>query len=323
MMNALRITKDTAGSAAPSLSVTKVAIPQRTPGSLLVKIYAAAINPSDVLNASGGFPHTTFPRIPGRDFAGVIVESDSAELIGQRVFGTSGNSLSFSQDGAHAEYCIVTANSVAPMPGNLTFSQASSIGTPFTTAFIALERAQTTSTDSVLVLGASGAVGSATVQLARLKGCKVITAGRSSNTDINTQADPQLTKVNELTDGHGVDIVIDTVGDPTLMRAALDVLAVRGRISFIAAPRTGSTEGTFDMKNLYRREASIIGCNSLKYTIDEMGDVLRKLAPSFESGALKTEQDERLIKVGLGNDALDAYAKIKSRAGGKYIITVL
>jgi NADPH2:quinone reductase len=113
-----------------------------------------------------------------------------------------------------------------------------------------------------------------------------------------------------------VDIVIDTVGDPTLMRAALDVLAVRGRISFIAAPRTGSTEGTFDMKNLYRREASIIGCNSLKYTVDEMGDVLRKLAPSFESGALKTEQDERLIKVGLGNDALDAYAKIKSRAGG-------
>ncbi|KAH8548223.1 zinc-type alcohol dehydrogenase-like protein [Umbelopsis sp. PMI_123] len=291
MMNALRITKDTAGSAATSLSVTKVPIPQRTPGSLLVKIYAAAINPSDVLNASGGFPHTTFPRIPGRDFAGVIVESDSAELIGQRVLGTSGNSLSFSQDGAHAEYCIVTANSVALMPGNLTFSQASSIGTPFTTAFIALERAQTTSTNSVLVLGASGAVGSAAVQ--------------SSNTDINTPADPQLTKVNELTDGHGVDIVIDTVGDPALMRAALDVLAVRGRISYIAAPRTGSTEGTFDMKNLYRTEQSIIGCSSLKYTIDEMGD------------------DERLIKVGLGNDALDAYAKIKSRAGGKYIITFL
>ncbi|CAO3667860.1 unnamed protein product [Umbelopsis vinacea] len=307
MMNALRISKDTAGSAAPSLSVTKVPIPQRTPGSLLVKIYAAAINPSDVLNASGGFPYTTFPRIPGRDFAGVIVESDSAELIGQRVFGTSGNSLSFSQDGTHAEYCIVTANSVAPMPGNLTFSQASSIGTPFTTAFIALERAQTTSTNSVLVLGASGAVGSSAVQLARLKGCKVITAGRSSNTDINTLADPQLTEVNELTDGQGVDIVIDTVGDPALMRAALDVLAVRGRLSYIAAPRTEMSK-------------SIIGCNSLMYTVEEMGDVLRQLTPHFESGAIKTEQDERLIKVGLGDDALDAYGKIKSRAGGKYII---
>jgi hypothetical protein len=54
-----------------------------------------------------------------------------------------------------------------------------------------------------------------------------------------------------------------------------------------------------------------------------MEDVLRQLTPHFASGAIKTEQDERLIEVGLGDDALDAYAKIKSRAGGKYIITGL
>jgi threonine dehydrogenase-like Zn-dependent dehydrogenase len=111
------------------------------------------------------------------------------------------------------------------------------------------------------------------VQLARLKRCKVIDSRKIQN----SLADPQLTKVNELTDDHGVDIVIDTIGDPALMRAALDVLAVRGRLSYIAAPRTGSTDGTFDMKNLYRNEQSIIGCNSLTNTNEEMEDVLRQL----------------------------------------------
>jgi NADPH2:quinone reductase len=79
-------------SSPPSLITTTLPIPLPKPTYVLVKVHAAAINPSDVLNASGAFSYTTFPRVPGRDFAG-IVESGSSELQGKPVYGTSGNSL--------------------------------------------------------------------------------------------------------------------------------------------------------------------------------------------------------------------------------------
>src|SRR2546423_14940489 len=57
------------------------------PGELLVQVHAAAVNPSDVKNVLGAFPHTTVPRTPGRDFAGVV-EAGPSEWVGRRVFGT-------------------------------------------------------------------------------------------------------------------------------------------------------------------------------------------------------------------------------------------
>ena len=232
------------------------------PTYVLVNVHAAAINPSDVLNASGAFSYTTFPRVPGRDFAS-IVESGPPELQGKPVYGTSGNSLSFTEDGVHAEYCVVPGDAVATMPKNFTFAQAASVGIPWTTTFIVPHHAQTIATETVLVLGATGAVGSAVVQLTRAKGCKVITGSRRQTTDINILTDPELTEARVLRDSRGVDVVVDTIGNAALMRNALNILAPRGRLAFISASRSGTTELTFDMKQLYRKEQSIVGCNSV------------------------------------------------------------
>jgi NADPH2:quinone reductase len=320
-MKALRLVKDAFDAVKPSLRSVTVPIPKVTPGFMLVKIHAAAINPSDVLNSVGGFPYTTYPRIPGRDFAGVVQEGPAAS-IGMRVFGSSGRSISFTQDGTHAEYCLVPERAAAPMPSNLTFAQAACIGVPWSTAHIVLHRAHVQPTDTVLVLGATGAVGSAAVQLARSMGCRVLTAARRDTADINLLKDPELAGAKELTEGIGPDLIVDTIGDPILMRNSIRVLAVHGRISYIAAPRTGEVDFSFNMKDLYRAEHSIVGCNSLQYSAEKIGAILSGLKTGFEVGHYKAIGDQELIKISHGEEVLEAYEAVKKREGKKFVIAI-
>ena len=320
MMKALLVTRESP-SVPTQLSFTTLPKPSLKPGYALVKIRAAAINPSDVLNSKGNFPHTVFPRIPGRDFAGVV-EDGPAELIGKAVFGTSGNQLSYTEDGTHAEYALVPAEALALKPSTLTFAQAATLGVPWSTANIALSRGGAKTGEIVLVIGATGAVGQAAVELAQVKGCKAITASRRDTTDINLLKDLDFSKVKELTNGHGVDVVIDTVGDHVIMRSILDhALAVRGRLSYIAA-RANHTELTFDMKQLYRNEQSIVGCNSVNYTAKEMGECLQSIVPEFEKGTLTACADDKLVKVNLGQEAVDAYKWVPEHSGEKVIICI-
>jgi NADPH:quinone reductase len=319
-MQALILTKSSPSSP-PSLSTTTLPIPKVNPGYALVKICAARINPSDVLNMNGSFPYTTFPRVPGRDYAGIVVDGPP-ELISKKVYGTSGNAFSFTEDGAHAEYALVKETALAPMPSNLSYEQAAMLGVPWTTASVVLNRGHATANEYVLVLGANGAVGSAVVELALERGCKVITASRRSTTDVNTVEDSQLSKVLSITNGHGADCVVDTVGDPVLMSAALGVLARKGRISYIAAPRSGSTSFTFDMTTLYRKEHSIVGCNSLNYTPDETAEMLRSLTPAFEKGSLSVSSEDQLTIVKLGEEAVGGYAQVKGHSGMKVVIVM-
>ena len=302
----------------PSLTLSTIPIPAVTPDTVLVKIRAAAINPSDILNADGGFPHTTFPRVPGRDYAGVVADGPS-EFLGQEVYGTSGNSLGFLIDGSHAQYCLIPRDSLAPKPLNLSFAQAATVGVPFTTAALALRRANLQSSDVVLVLGASGAVGSAACQLARERGCRVLTATRRDGSDVNLATDPELKSAKTLTNGKGPDIVIDTTGSPTLVKAALLCMATRGRLSYISSPRKGSTDFTFDMKQLYREEKSLIGCNSVLAALSETAMDLRAMKAAFESENLHVPKEDELEKVHI-DDAVKAYDSVRNGDGKKYVI---
>jgi len=318
-MKALRLTRETAGS--PTVvSLVELPKPALIPNHVLIKVHASAIHPSDVLNAHGGFPFTTFPRVPGRDYAGTIVEGP-ADRIGEEVYGTSGFTHAFTVDGFHAEYCLVSEDAVAPKPKNLSFVQAACVGVPFTTGSLVLRRVNTSPTDVVLVTGASGAVGSATVQLAKSKGSRVITATRSDSDDINTSKDPELTGVNALTQGRGVDVIVDTVGQPALVQAAVAKLAQGGRLSFIAAPRSGSTELIVDMKEFYREERILVGCNSLKYSAAQMAKELAAISPSFEKGLLKAAGAGEWTEMKL-EDGVEAYEKASTRGAGKFVIVM-
>lgn len=302
-MKALQVRKD---GSATTVNIEDLPQPRPSTGQVLVKIRASAVQPSDVLNSKGVFANTTFPRTLGRDFAGTVVEGPP-ELTGKDVFGTSGPTFSFTEDGAQAEYALLGVDAIALKPKQLSFEQAALLGTPFTTANLTLKRANAAPGETVLVLGATGAVGSWVVKLARAYGCKTIGVGRHG-TDLDSTADPTLSTAKDLTDGKGPDIAIDTVGDLNLTKAAIEVLAPLGRLCTITAPRSGSTELAVDVTSLYRRQISLIGCNSLAYSQAEMAQLLtRDLVPLVESGKLQAPELGNTVRLSLG-EALEAYS---------------
>jgi NADPH2:quinone reductase len=318
-MRALTLTANS--TTKPTLALAIVPKPALPPSSVLVKIKAAAINPSDILNANGGFHHTTFPRIPGRDYAGIVVDGPP-EIVGQEVYGTSGSSLGFEVNGTHAEYCSIPFDCLAPKPSKLSFAQAATVGVPFTTAALILRRANLQLGEVVLVLGASGAVGSAVCQLARSLGCRVLAASRSDMADLNIAKDPELSAVKSLTNSEGADVVVDTTGSPALMNAALLALAPRGRLAYIAAPRKGSTDFTFDMKQLYRDEKMIIGCNSVLTDQRETARELEAMIARFDDGSLQATQDTDLEMIGM-DEAVEAYEIMQNGKDRKKFVIVI
>lgn len=305
-MKALRVSKS---DATTSLAIEDVPIPSSGPGELLVKIRASSVQPADILNSKGGFPITTFPRTLGKDFAGTVV-SGPDHLKGKDIYGTSGSTFSFTVDGGQAEYAVVPEAGVAIKPTALSFEQAASVGTPFTTAAVALERAGTGNGDAVMVLGATGSVGGAVMQIAKAMGCRTISVGRHG-TDVNSVEDPNLLKAKELTGGKGPDVVVDTVGDFALTKAAFDVLADKGRLSIITAPRQGSTEMAVDIKALYRRQVTIVGCNTAALWQESLAEKLGQMAAKFESGELVAPEEKSMSLLPI-EKAVEAYeGKVK------------
>lgn len=316
MMKALQLTRVTS-SVPPTFAKANLPLPRPKSGYALVQIHYASVQPSDRMNAQGGFPYTTFPRIPGRDYSGVVVDvaddtNDAKSWIGKSVYGTSGSTLGFGVDGTHAQYCLVPQAALVEKPAPLSHIQAATVGVPFTTALMCLRRAQVTANDIVLVLGSKGAVGSAAVQMAKALGAKqVLTAARrdDSKPDIllATQDLAALLKdrISALTNGHGVDVVIDTVGDPALMSATMKQLANNGRFAWIAAPRGNVDKSiSLDIFQAYRKGLSLLGCNSASPTVEEMAEQLRFMSDWIDRGLLKA-QDEKDFNVVTLDDAIE------------------
>jgi NADPH:quinone reductase len=104
-----------------NLKIEDLPMPVPEVGEVLVKVFAAAINPSDPKNVLGKMEETRLPRVPGRDFAGRVVAGDS-EWDGKLVFGTGGD-LGFGRDGSHAEFVTVPVEGLVEMPPELTHEQ--------------------------------------------------------------------------------------------------------------------------------------------------------------------------------------------------------
>jgi NADPH:quinone reductase-like Zn-dependent oxidoreductase len=100
------------------LQVCDVEKPRAAEGQVLVQVWSAGLNPSDVKNAAGALKHTTLPRTPGRDGAGIVVEG-RADLKGAEVWVTGG-ALGFTMDGCHAEYVLLPEAAVRRKPDSLT-----------------------------------------------------------------------------------------------------------------------------------------------------------------------------------------------------------
>ncbi|MFY9971536.1 MAG: alcohol dehydrogenase catalytic domain-containing protein, partial [Roseiarcus sp.] len=156
------------------LELVELAAPALDAGTALVRVMAASINPSDVKNVAGTMKQTTLPRIPGRDFAGVV-EAGPAQWIGAEVWGTGGD-VGITRDGTHAEMIAVPTASLRRKPGPLSFDEAASVGVNYMAAWLGIEAAGLKAGETVLLIGAGGGVGSAAAQIARRLGARVIGA---------------------------------------------------------------------------------------------------------------------------------------------------
>ena len=290
--------------------------PEARPGEALVQVHGAAINPSDVRNVLGRFPFTTVPRVPGRDFSGAVLKGPS-DLIGREVFG-SARDLGYTRDGSHAEVLSVPVEVLALKPARISFEEAAGLGVPFVTAWQSvLAAGDLKEGETILILGASGAVGSAAAQLAKNKKAKILgTISKATSLErvkslpvdhwIALDQEELLEKVKSLTDGKGVDLVFDTVGNP-LFETGLKCLAQRGRQVCIASP---DPVVHFNLLDFYHKESTLKGVDSLKLSFTESGDILRELAQWIEMGKITPPK----VEVVLFDQALEAYGKIASGA---------
>jgi NADPH:quinone reductase-like Zn-dependent oxidoreductase len=268
-----------------ALRFRELDMPVAAPGEVLVEIRAAGLNPSDVKNVLGRFPYTTLPRIPGRDFAGVIL-SGPEHLRGQEVWG-SGRELGFTQDGSHAQYMRLPASAVALKPASMSFSQAAAVGVPYITALDALDRCQVVQGTRVLIIGA-GAVGSAAFLLAKSRGAWPLMAVRrreilehyleSGDEAILLRGESDLAPaVAQAFDGSACEVVFDTTG--FWLPAAIDAVGRFGRIAVVAAPVSGVVE--VPILSLYRRGGVILGVNSALYSMQDCVPFLNRIGEHF------------------------------------------
>lgn len=260
----------------------------------LVRVKAAGLNPSDLMNVKGAFHYTSLPRVPGRDYAGVVEEGPN-EWIGRLVWG-SGAELGFSQDGTYSEFVAVPSSSLVEKPANLSFAAGAAAGVPFATAYQAIvQAAKIQAGETAFITGATGAVGLAACQIAFEKGARVIGlvkhVARVEGIEFIQSHEDVVARIRELTAGRGVDVCLDTVSGP-VFQAVVAALATDGRLAVIVAKGDGKV--TLDLRDLYRRRLQLLGVNSLLVDTRETAEIYRELNPLIEAGKLRSDEPQQI-----------------------------
>jgi NADPH:quinone reductase-like Zn-dependent oxidoreductase len=227
------------------LKLEKVPVLEPGTGQVLIRVYAASVNPAD-WGALGRAPAAGAPltRIPGLDVSGVIIAvgpSVTDRSVGMPVFGMvdhSGNSL----NGGFAQYSVANASSTAPKPRNLSYAQAAGLGVVGVTALRALDAGNVQSGQHVLITGVAGGVGSSAAQIAVARGAIVL--GTASPRHASFVHELGVYKFIDYTQGNvasqagPTDVVIDTVGGSE----AIDAFhTVKPGGHFVSIARAGVT----------------------------------------------------------------------------------
>lgn len=294
------------------LEVERAPRPALSAGEALVRVGSAAVNPSDAKATLGLMPHAVWPRTPGRDFAGIVVDGP-AEWVDREVWG-SGGELGISRDGSHSSWLAIPVRALRAKPAALSLDEAGSVGVPFVTAYEGFRRSGLPQAGQVvLVLGANGKVGQAAVQLAAQAGATVIAVQRSAGPlpgwtppGVHVlQADGFVERVRALSNGHGADIVYNTVGSP-YFQAANDAMAKKGVQILIA---TQDRAIPFDIFRFYRGMHTYVGIDSLALDCVACAERLAAMAPGFEARTLRPYpiEDDAVYPI---DDAMHAYRRV-------------
>ncbi len=241
-------------------------IAELNPGENQIKIEVKAIgvNPVDTYIRAGIYPiKPDLPYTPGKDGSGIITQIGSEvklKKVGDRVYTCGCIS------GSYAEELICDEDQAFILPENCSFLTGAALGVPYSTAYIALNlRAHAAAGETVLIHGASGAVGLAAIQIAKSSGLQVIgTAGTEQGLKLlqdqgviaalNHNQDNYLDPVIDLTSGAGVDVILEMLANVNLDND-LKLLALNGRVVIIGS--RGTVE--IDPRDTMGKNASILG----------------------------------------------------------------
>ncbi|MEL6670878.1 MAG: NAD(P)-dependent alcohol dehydrogenase [Bacteroidota bacterium] len=226
------------------LSFSEVPLPPVKANQVLVKVRASGLNPIDCEIRKGRMQVVTgnrFPRIPGCDFAGDIVEVGRKVKgfeIGDAVYGMAETFTG----GAYAEYLTISPGEIAPKPDNLSYEEAAAIPLAALTALQAYQNLGNIRPGmEVFIHGASGGVGVFAIQLAKAFGAKVTASASFRNTDLLKElgADRTIdyTRQNVLSLGQKFDIFFDVYGNQSLAKARKSLRPQGRYISTIPNPR--------------------------------------------------------------------------------------
>jgi NADPH:quinone reductase-like Zn-dependent oxidoreductase len=314
----------------------EVPTPEPGQGEVLIKVHAVSVNRTlDAVVRAGKYARpVTLPMTPGVDPSGVVVKLGpgvTGRKIGDRVtvqlrFGPGGGVDSIRNLGVHAwggyaEYVRALADRTAIVPDKLDFATATVVSRHAPTAFTLLrEHAKLEAGEWVLVMGAAGGLGSIGVQVAKYMGAKVIAAAGAddrvkvgldlgADAGINYRSQDLAAEAMRITDGKGVNVVFENIGDPTTFPKALASMARRGRL--VTAGGHGGTSVPLDVNRLYQNHLRIIGA-----TGETPADVDLSLKAAAE-GRFKGLID----KIMPLSQAVQAHELVESREGlGKVVL---
>jgi NADPH2:quinone reductase len=274
------------------LKLEEIPTPKPAAGQVLVRIHAAGVNPYDTYMRAGTYAiKPPLPYTPGSDAAGVV------EAIGEGVKKVKPGDRVYTArtvTGAYAEYALALEGQVHELPEKISFGQGAGVWVPYGTAYHALyHSAQAHASETVLVHGASGGVGSAAVQIARAMGLTIFgTAGTQKGIDLvkregaNQVFDHSKTgyqeEIMKATGGRGVDIILEMLANVNLA-SDLKLLALNGRVIIIG----NRGEISINPRDLMSRRASARGFTLWGLTAGEEVDIHAGIIAGLRSGTLR------------------------------------
>jgi NADPH2:quinone reductase len=274
------------------LTLKEIPTPSPAVGQVLVRIHAAGVNPYDTYMRNGTYAiKPPLPYTPGSDGAGVVEavgEGVNRVKPGDRVY------VAKTLTGAYAEFALTMESQVHPLPAKITYAQGAGVWVPYGTAYHALYQcARARAGETLLIHGASGGVGIASVQIARAMGMIVLgTAGTKKGLELvkregahhvfdHTQPG-YLEQILKVTSRQGVDLILEMLANVNLAKD-LKLLAFQGRVVVIGS----RGDVTITPRDLMTRRASIHSFTLWGITEAEDKEIHAGIVAGLEDGTLR------------------------------------
>lgn len=272
-------------------------LPRPATGEVLIKVAAAGVNRPDVMQREGNYnPPPGASPVPGLEIAGEVValgDGVSDLQLGDKVCALVGG-------GGYAQYCVAPSLQCLPVPKGLSLLEAAALPENYFTVWTnVFERGGLKAGETILIHGGSSGIGTTAIQLAREFGARIFTTvGNSEKAQacldlgaeraINYRDEDYVSVVKELTDGKGVDLILDMVGGDYIPRD-IEALAIEGRLVQIAFQKPSKME--FDFLPMMLKRLTLTGSTLRPRSVEQKAAIAQALHthvwPLLESGKVK------------------------------------